>query len=332
MEYLVSDGTPREGMGEAPNEESYVQRLETPIAAFHPDLGMVNMSQIISASQELVEGVAAKGTTCQNMKKAQHQKEVDSQDSVVLSQEFQETPEAPAKIETDRKTVEEKIVVHDLDGVYLMDKSKWPALNEPEKSNNNHASYCQEDLMENLSSQEMDSLSEEDNTQGWVVRYSNKKKKKVSKKGKRNLAVATRASKRVPRDGIPITVKAMTRVKEMNDLQKGKDVNPFTILNNAPVDHLHRVLSDLEVECDELHSQINVFRAEELVRADLAQANYNAYIQKINAKSAPQGEDCLAELAMGAISNIERGLSENYHVSAHLPALEDDEHPQSRIK
>jgi hypothetical protein len=75
-----------------------------------------------------------------------------------------------------------------------------------------------------------------------------------------------------------------------------------------------------------------VFRAEELVRADLAQANYNAYIQKINAKSAPQGEDCLAELAMGAISNIERGLSENYHVSAHLPALEDDEHPQSRIK
>jgi hypothetical protein len=35
---------------------------------------------------------------------------------------------------------------------------------------------------------------------------------------------------------------------------------------------------------------------------------------------------------MGTISNIERGLSENYHVSAHLPALEDDEHPQSRIK
>jgi hypothetical protein len=39
-------------------------------------------------------------------------------------------------------------------------------------------------------------------------------------------------------------------------------------------------MGDLEVECNDFDTEINTFKAEELVRADLAKANYKAYIDK----------------------------------------------------
>jgi hypothetical protein len=43
----------------------------------------------------------------------------------------------------------------------------------------------------------------------------------------------------------------------------------------------------------------NVFKAEERVRATIAEAYYKKYVDRINSKNAPQTEEDLQELAMG---------------------------------
>jgi hypothetical protein len=49
--------------------------------------------------------------------------------------------------------------------------------------------------------------TEDESTQGWVVQSTKKKKRKETSKKSRPV-VATRASSRVPRDGVPIASKA----------------------------------------------------------------------------------------------------------------------------
>ena len=63
--------------------------------------------------------------------------------------------------------------------------------------------------------------------------------------------------------------------------------NPFAILNSVPNDELRNVLVDLDIDVENLDGQINMFKAEELVRANLAQANYKDYLDIINKKTAP---------------------------------------------
>jgi hypothetical protein len=116
-------------------------------------------------------------------------------------------------------------------------------------------------------------------------------------------------STRVPRDGVPIVAKAMARAKERNDLQKGTSSNPFTILNSAPTVHLRNVMLDLNLACDDINSQIDTFRVEEIVRANLAEANYRQYLERVNEKTSPQGEEDISDLAMGVVTNNERGLT-----------------------
>lgn len=53
-------------------------------------------------------------------------------------------------------------------------------------------------------------------------------------------------------------------------------VDPFTILNNTPSDALQKVIIDLEVEVEE---QLNAFRAEEVARAAIAEANYKSFLE-----------------------------------------------------
>lgn len=118
--------------------------------------------------------------------------------------------------------------------------------------------------------------TEDESTQGWVVQSTKKKKRKETSKKSRPV-VATRASSRVPRDGVPIASKAMARVREKNDLQKGTTSNPFTILNDALDKYLSKVMSDLDIAYKDINVQINIFKAEEIIRAKLAQANYNSY-------------------------------------------------------
>ena len=76
----------------------------------------------------------------------------------------------------------------------------------------------------------------------------------------------------------------------------------LTILNSAPNSYLKEVMGDLDIEGSDLDAQINIFKAEEIVRADFAKGNYKAYLDKINKRNAPQGED-IQDLAMSAIDN-----------------------------
>ena len=80
---------------------------------------------------------------------------------------------------------------------------------------------------------------------------------------------------------IPIAAKATQRAEQRNNLTTGMNSNnPFTILNATPNDVLKKVIQDLDIEIDDVDGQINLFKAEELLRADLAQANYKEYLAR----------------------------------------------------
>jgi len=56
--------------------------------------------------------------------------------------------------------------------------------------------------------------------------------------------------------------------------------NPLTILNATPNDVLKKVIQDLDIEINDVDGQINLFKAEELLQADLAQAKYKEYLAR----------------------------------------------------
>jgi hypothetical protein len=145
--------------------------------------------------------------------------------------------------------------------------------------------------------------TEEDGEHEWEKALS----KKGKKKSRRNFPViATRASSRIARDGIPILEKATKRAREKNQLQGTSRPNPFLILNNESNENLSTVMKDIGIVLENYDNQIDLFKAEERVRATIAEANYNKYVDKINSKNAPQTEEDLQELAMEAITNKER--------------------------
>jgi hypothetical protein len=68
-------------------------------------------------------------------------------------------------------------------------------------------------------------------------------KKKLSKQ----VVVATRTSKRLLKDGIPIAEKATARAIAKNTILGNSSSNPFTVLGNTPTDVLENVLNDLNI-------------------------------------------------------------------------------------
>lgn len=103
----------------------------------------------------------------------------------------------------------------------------------------------EEDMMDQMSINSMGTDLEGD-FHDWQEPKSRKKKKKARK----SIAVATRTSSRVPRDGIPIAEKAAKRAIARNDTS-GTTINssnPFTILNNSSTPKLCSVLHDLDIE------------------------------------------------------------------------------------
>lgn len=139
--------------------------------------------------------------------------------------------------------------------------------------------------------------------EGWVA----PKAKKAKKGGKKKVLVATRTSNRIPRDGVSIAAKAMARAKTINDIS-GKKVppNPFTVLNSASNEELFSVINDLDISLNNHEEQINVFKAEELARPAIAEANYKAFLEKQNSKGCLNKEDDLEELNLCVISNESR--------------------------
>lgn len=115
---------------------------------------------------------------------------------------------------------DEKILVHNDQGTYLLEASKWPILNVESDSVGEELLTQEEDLMElsehNMKATQVGDSAKEDSSQEWISPIS--KKKKIQKDRKRRVVVATRASSRIPRDGIPIAEKAMQRAKEKDSI------------------------------------------------------------------------------------------------------------------
>lgn len=71
---------------------------------------------------------------------------------------------------------------------------------------------------------------------------------------------------------------------------------------------MQNVIRDLDIDVEGVNTQIESFRAEEKVRAALAEANYKNYLANLKAKDGTQNEEDLEALAMEAIDNTSRGI------------------------
>jgi hypothetical protein len=141
-----------------------------------------------------------------------------------------------------------------------------------------------EDMMDNISTQSLE-FDTKEGDKGWKVSRSRKAKKR-----KQVVVVATRTSQRVPRDGVPIAVKAANCAMAKDNIS-GTSSNPFTILNDTSSTVLKDVLLDLDIEAENLDDQIDAFKAEELARAAIAEANYKYFLEKQLEKSSPVDDD-----------------------------------------
>lgn len=166
-----------------------------------------------------------------------------------------------------------QILVHSLEGSYLMEATKWSYMNtQGEKvvglgdgyttvisgvethslqkcstqdsskiMNDSDDGLVGLDLKAQFEDADVDETSEfkDDKDQGWSIPVV----KKTRKKGKHNL-VSTRFSSRAPRDGILIQEKAMARmkIKNLESQSNTSSCNPFIILNNASDEHIRSVV------------------------------------------------------------------------------------------
>lgn len=305
-------------------------RKEVPIAAYHPDFGLVNMQQSVTEVPKLADKVP-----------------VTEPHQVSTEKESEEDSNSERIIEGNNS----QMVIHGRDGPYLMGTNKWPKLTLPsEKENmvggggwrgptevltqedslvnsskiiansNVEVMECaltsdklnsptlmehEEDLMDNFSIQSLDSDIGE-GISGWRV----PKSKKARKKARRNIVVATRTSSRMPRDGLPIAEKAAQRVKAWNESSGISSISqsPFTILNNTHTPELSSVIHDLSIGEEEVVEQVDIFKIEELARASIAKANYKQFLEKLKEKDKPTEEELLEDMAMETISNLQRGF------------------------
>lgn len=75
-----------------------------------------------------------------------------------------------------------------------------------------------------------------------------------------------------------------------------------------PISNIISVMDDLELECNNIEEQVSAFRAEEMARAAIAEANYRAYLERQKNKNGPQNEEDRGDLSLEIISNQNRGL------------------------
>ncbi|CAL4933356.1 unnamed protein product [Urochloa decumbens] len=212
MEDLVTNESP-------PRGSNSLVLDQFPLAAFHPTIGMIHLQENLEMNCPALEpNIQQTNDTQQSESQMKKNLEVlpvmdnevdsngqNSQESVILSLE---------KSKGEKGKTTDKIVVHSLEGTYLMDKDKWPVLKLPEEQ-----AHSEEDMLDNTSNFSLEVITEEEDNQGWMEAQDRRKKIKLSKKMKKPV-VATRSSTRVVRDGVPIAVKAMTRTRDKNELKK----------------------------------------------------------------------------------------------------------------
>jgi hypothetical protein len=155
-----------------------------------------------------------------------------------------------------------------------------------------------EDIMDSISNEGKNSDKEEEG-RGWQSSNPRKMKKKSFKQ----VVVATRTSKRLHREEIPMAGKATS--KDMGNISTAGTLtaNPFTVLCNTSDDLLQNTLNDLNLVVDNVGKQLGVFRAEEKARAALAEANYKVFLDRQKDRDKLRGDDIESELSMGIIDN-----------------------------
>lgn len=166
----------------------------------------------------------------------------------------------------------------------------------------------QTNFMEDESVQSLEEFMEDIEYETWVSKSS---KKKQTRKAKGGFSVAPRTSNRVPKDGRIVLEKATQLAKERDDFSKGKNAaNQFLVLNSLSNDEIKSVADSLDISIENIDDQIEVFKAEERVRAALAEANYREYLASVNKKTAPQGDEDLQEFALSVVDNSARGIAD----------------------
>jgi hypothetical protein len=179
-----------------------------------------------------------------------------------------------------------------------------------------------EDMMDSLSALSKESEIDEE-LQEWQSLRPRKMKKKLSKQ----VVVATRTSKRLLKDGIPIAEKAAARAIAKNTILGNSSSNPFTVLGNTPTNVLKNVPNDLNIVVNDARERIGVFRAEEHARAALTEANYKVFLDKQKDRDKPCEEDYEDALNMGIIDNsicIDNSIQSKMTMEVSNRASNDD--------
>jgi hypothetical protein len=157
---------------------------------------------------------------------------------------------------------------------------------------------------------DMESCHDDDMAEILEQTWISSSKKKAKKKTGGKVVIATRVSNRIQQDGRSMLEKAMQRAQSRDDVSKGiSESNQFLVLNNLSNDYIQDVASALDLDIVNVDTQIEVFRAEEKVRAALAEANYKEYLESVNKRTAPQGEEAIQEYSLNVIDNTARGFA-----------------------
>ncbi|CAL4929426.1 unnamed protein product [Urochloa decumbens] len=212
-ENLVRDGSPTDLLHPQTN-------FNLPLCAVHPTLGQMVIPRDCSSLPDEKRNEKADFTSEEEMQVLE-----DSQISIVTSQEDVNV-EAQVGFSSEKARVEEnfnktsvpkgKILVHNGEGTYFMDAEKWPNLELNDQGGSTQGELedrlANESLMDNISLQSLEEVTEEEKEQEWEIPNSKKQARKGRRK--RGFSVATRSSSRIPRDGIPILKKATLRAQE----------------------------------------------------------------------------------------------------------------------
>jgi hypothetical protein len=180
-------------------------------------------------------------------------------------------------------------------GAYMDSKLLGQKTSEPQ--------IVEEDFLDQLSDHSRNS-DMDTKCQGWQSPKSKRKKK-----NKKKVMVASRTSSRVPRDGIPVATKEANRAMAKNTIEGNSTTfNPFTLLNNSPTACLEKVILDLGIDTENVEEQIDIFKAEELARAAIAEANYKAFLDKQKERQESLYENQMDDLTMEVCDNKGRGV------------------------
>jgi hypothetical protein len=137
---------------------------------------------------------------------------------------------------------------------------------------------------------------------------------KANRKGLsgKQLSRPQRQSSQLRSHGGKIVEELAIKRKQVQNLEVpcNKSLNSFAVLNNLEDDYFVKTAKELEIELasDEegCRAQITTIKAEELLRADIAKASYQAYLHNMKIKDGAQDDEVLD---LNVIDNKHRGFS-----------------------